>query len=452
MLFSLSEYLRKESNLKTLNSYTVLGNIPIWRIVRFNIRSQYVNELHKTINPKISFHLIVNLLLSLYQLIWIVIRRKHYENIIFPHPRLYLVNDNYLERLSDPLIEFSKIKSSYIIFERWQNGEHHKPRMHSKNCKYWDIIPFASLMMSKIFGNFIVRKYKSQIKGLLSELNEEFEVTKSTEGLIIRELSNFLISYHLSAPILKACKPKRIFMAPRSTFDYIIVYAKKHGIKTYELQHGITLGATKLYSGEYNEEIDPDYFLTFGEGNISNHFGIPVEKIKNMGFAYGNYLAELTKNNANHNSQRIIVISDPQITDQLLSIVKILATEYTDWTFDFRCHPQEALNKDQKELIESIPNIVEVSNKEESFATLNKYPIVIGENSSVLFEALFLKKRVGRLNFNGLKVRTDSKIQGGYVVNSVEDFKVLVEDENLSIPNPQQLYSEFNPDIVNNLE
>lgn len=448
---SFEEYLRKEQRLKTLDTYTIFDNIPIWRIVRTRIRGEFINSPDKTIGAKITPKLLVNVLISFIQLSNIIIKRKRVNNIIFSHPRLFKVEGKYIERLSDPVIDYSDIKYSYIIFERWQNGIHKKPRVHQEKCKYWDFIPFISLIISKLFSQIIVKKYKNQIKELISELSLEFEISEKIKSEIIRELSNFIISYRLAYPILNACSAKRVFVAPRSTFNYIIAYGKKHDVTSYELQHGITLGQTKLYSGVYHNDFDPDYFLTFGKGNISNYFGMPIDKIINIGYAYGHYITNMQKENLTH-SNRILVISDPQITEPLLKTVLLFAKKHPEWEFDFRCHPQEALNLYQKNIIRNQSNIHEVDNDGESFLTINKYPIVIGENSSVLFEAMFLNKKVGRLNFNGLNVALDSKIQGGFIINSIDDFDIFIKESNLIGHNYPLLYSEFESKTVNNLK
>lgn len=451
MDLSLNEYLKKESKLKKIDSFTIFGGIPIWRIVRSKMRGELLNERDKTVGAKISMQLFVNVLTSFIQLTKIVVRRKHIDNIIFPHPRLFKIGDIFIERLSDPIIEYSNIKKSYILFERWQNGIHQKPRMHSDKCIYWDFIPFFALTFSRLFDGVVTKKYTNHIKGLVSDLSKEFDVTDEMIKDIRRELSCFIISYKLSSPILKACSPKRVFLAPRTTFNYVIALGKKKNFKSYELQHGITLGQTKLYSGEYNDAIDPDYFLSFGKGNVSNLFGIPLEKIKNIGYAYGCYIKDLQKGD-NDQENRILVISEPQISEILLDTIGVLAKLHGDWEFDFRCHPQESLNKKQKEFIKSQPNIHEVDTIGESFSVINKYPIIIGENSSVIFEALFLRKQVGRLNFNGLHVDTDSAIQGGVIINSIEEFDSFIKSQPSEYNDTLSLYSEFNPDTVNNLE
>lgn len=451
MNLTLKEYLIKESRLKGIDSFTILGGIPIWRIVRSKMRGELLNERDKTVGAKISIGLFANVLTSFIQLTKIVVSRKHVDNIIFPHPRLFKIGDIFIERLSDPVIEYSNIKKSFILFERWQNGIHQKPRMHSDKCIYWDFIPFFALIFSRLFDGIITKKYTNHIKGLVSELSKEFDVTDEMIKDIRRELSCFIISYRLSNPILKACSPKRVFLAPRTTFNYVIALGKKNNYKSYELQHGITLGQTKLYSGEYHDAIDPDYFLTFGKGNVSNLFGIPLERIKNIGYAYGRYIEDLQKGNSDQKN-RILVISEPQISETLLDTIGILAKLHGEWDFDFRCHPQESLNKKQKEFIKSNPNIHEVDTIGESFSVINKYPIIIGENSSVIFEALFLRKKVGRLNFNGLHVDTDSPIQGGVIINSIEEFDSFIKSQPSDVNDSLSLYSEFNPDTVNNLE
>ena len=117
-----------------------------------------------------------------------------------------------------------------------------------------------------------------------------------------------------------------------------------------------------------------------------------------------------------------------------------------------RCHPQERISIEGLKLIESFKNIIVVDNKQESFCTLAKYQTIVGENSSVLYEAMSFNKKVGRLNFGGLRVVQNEKLYGGYIINCVKDFDVFMYSTYDDRNDVKEVYSEFKSEIVDNLK
>lgn len=65
-----------------------------------------------------------------------------------------------------------------------------------------------------------------------------------------------------------------------------IIAAHQCGLMVLEFQHGITMGVTTLYAGQYDAVADPDYFLVFSEFWRGNQFAIPQDRITNIGWAY----------------------------------------------------------------------------------------------------------------------------------------------------------------------
>ena len=62
-----------------------------------------------------------------------------------------------------------------------------------------------------------------------------------------------------------------------------------------------------------------------------------------------------------------------------------------------------------------------VDNKIESFCALSQYECVIGENSTVMYEAMSMCKKVGRLNYGGFCVKETDLIHGGTKINSHDE-------------------------------
>ena len=143
-----------------------------------------------------------------------------------------------------------------------------------------------------------------------------------------------------------------------------------------------------------------------------------------------------------------MAISEPHISQVFVSTLILIAEAYPQYIIHIRCHPQEKLAKNTLERISIFDNIKIVDNTCESFCTLSQYTSIIGENSSVLYEAMSLHKKVGRLNFNGLKVIESAIIHGGFKINSVEDFNTFMSQPYNDENDSKDVYSDFNIDAI----
>lgn len=442
--YSLEECLAKEATILDRLEEITINSLPIWRLVRNTFRRKIVDDNSRSTVPIIKVtDVLRNFFLSFFGLLKIVLLGKSYSNVFFPHSRLFLVSNQYLERFSDPLIDYSEIGEDYIILERPQNGTHNKPRYHGNKVIYLDFIEIITRICLPVAQQIVSRKYKNQIDLLCKLLNSQFEEANvwKYKVLFSKIVAERLLQYHLTKIVLTRLNPKRIFLAHRETFNYVIAYAKKKGVMTIELQHGITVGETVLYSGRYDARIDPDYFFIFGESNIGPQFSMPIERLRNVGYAYKNYITDIGLNR--YPEHYVLAISEPRISDVMVNTLLLLAVSYPQYVIHIRCHPQEKLSEEMLDKISKYKNIEIVSNTYESFCALSQYSCIIGENSSVLYEAMSLHKKVGRINFNGLEVKETALIHGGFKINKVEDFETFMtkpySDENDS----KELYSDF---------
>lgn len=450
---NIEEYLKIENNLQNIDDEIIFNDIPIWRIIRLGFRWRYLNYKAKTINKEISpIHQLYNFFKSFISFINLLINRPHYDNLIFPHPRLYMVNNYFMDRLTDPLIDFSNIRKSYLILERHQNGIHKKPRLHSNKVIYLDFITDLSLILKVLIYPYIKLKYKKSVNNIFYKLAEAYNIDQSYCKMFYSYLSSFYISYCFISPILSALSPKRVFVVPNATFNYVTARCKKKGIKVYEIQHGITIGKTVLYSGKYCPALDPDYFLVFGKSSVSENFGIPLDKVINIGFAYKDYVKHIMHEQYDDNT--ILVLSEPDISTKIVDTLLLLTESNPNYIFHIRCHPQETISKQDIEKLKDKP-IQVIDNREESFIAISKYKNVLGENSSSVFEAISLGKKVARLNFNGFHSIIDGVYNIGMLINCVDDFtdfmaNTLIDENNVNRIN--NIYSDFNSDIVNCLD
>ena len=112
----------------------LIKKIPIWHIIRFRVRSKLARKIgrpSKTKKTKFALSTILqNFVNSYKQFRWLKHQQTEIENIIFAFPRLYKIQDSYVDKFTDPLIELSDLKRSYTIFQRYHSGQHHEPRIH----------------------------------------------------------------------------------------------------------------------------------------------------------------------------------------------------------------------------------------------------------------------------------------------------------------------------------
>lgn len=441
------DYLLLEQQVNDIGKPTIYG-VPLWKLVRTQFRWKYRDTRPFTVNPNIQFWEIVrNFLVSLIGITKLLICRKKYDNVFFPHPRLFFVNGKYMERFSDSLIESAGIQNSSIIFERHQNGIHKRPRFHSNIVVYLDLIDILTMIFSPLVKKRIIKKHKDSVFELYRKLDDAFHLNDTSYiDLFNSIVTQFVISKWLIKPVLSSVSPKRVFFAPRGTYNYAISLCKEKRITTIEMEHGIVLDKSDLYTGEYDIRIDPDYFLVFGADNIGNQYGIPLNRVVNVGFPFKDYIQNV--NHITFEDNVSIVISEPEITDKIIAVLIDIVKLYPQYVFHIRCHPQERLSKEQLDRIKEYDTIIVVDNTIESFSAINHYKTVIGEISSVLFEAMSLHKKVGRLNFGGLVSRETEQLHGGIIINSPQEFDLFMKSLYSDESDSKDLYSDFQPDVL----
>lgn len=383
-------------------------------------------------------------LISFFQILWLIISNKKYHNFIFSFHRIEKVNDLYVEKFTDPLIDFSNIGESYIIFEQGRNGNHRKPRIHNKKVIYTDAIDMICIDYSK-------RKYGQYFKKHNKEFGLLFESIEKTFPDIIYDkefIKKTVLRRTLETKIYKYLFEKlniNAFFAPsRNNFLPIIPAAKHCNITIYELQHGITYGESVTYSGYRDPMFTPDYFLAFGNMSKTDKYGIDVEKIKVIGFAFNDYLRLINKNDSTISSSDVLLVSDPNISDKMISVCLILAEANPSIHFYYRAHPAEFLTEVQKKKLLTLQNIHLDDNTVNLLVVLQRFTHVLGENSTAIYEALSMGKKVGKLYMEGLTPKDIDKDDPDYFWR-IEDAGSFKEFINASPEAKKQrkIYSKF---------
>ena len=440
----IKEICKKERDC--LFSEETIVNIPIWRIVRYNSRLYYVNKVtgYVASSPHHKSSRVGKPKLKLFSGFWRYILKKDIS-VIFPFNRLVFYDNHYIDKFTDPVIVESFLKDcSYIIVDPpAYSGKY--ARINRKNTlSEENRTPLQQLL--KYYFKFITPiQYGNVINRLFKKTKNVFELPDEQITYYYNQISVFLAKYYYYYFWFKVLKPSRVFIVFREGYFPQIAACKRLNIPVAEFQHGITLDATISFAGEYDQRIDPDYFLVFGEYWKGPQFGMPLDRIVNIGWAYSKYLQKSLSKNTKKRNNEVLVISSPEISDSVLDTLQELSKYNGDFSFDIRLHPCESYNESQQQKLMSISKAQVVNNKTDSALVLPTYKYVVGENSSVIYEALSSGCKVGMLNMCGLRppIELPGIKENFFIINNCGDFENFLNDEFEQSASKAEFYSEF---------
>lgn len=427
-----------------------ISKIPVWSVLKYDIRRKYLlkNGFCESLQSSKSKIDIIESSRGLFQSFCgfhkQLLKPTISDNFIMGFSRLDYIEDKYIDRFIDPVVEMSNLKDNYICFEYGRVGIHRQPRKNIERVIYTDYIYMLSFFIGYVMAfAFLCVNYHS-IRIFRKKIIDASSLALSLLWLA-RKIVEFKANVAIFSILLSRVKAKRVFGVSRILFKHVAFAAKKKEIPVYEFQHGITLGNTELYSGNYIQKIDPDYFLAFGESCPKDVFGIPSEKVINIGWAFNSYLKKISRKKKKENC--CLVISEPQITNQIIDVTLLLAKKYPQINFHIRRHPQESFTEEQKGRFSNIENVSDQTNDVNSFVVSMEYDYIIGENSTVLFEGLSLGKKIARLNICELHPSLRKSDDSFYYIDSLEDFGYYLKAPYKTPKEP--IYSKFNSELFN---
>ncbi len=428
---------------------TIFG-FPIFRIIRFDARTHFLKSktghTNRTKPVKPNFkQLIIFFLLSAFQLFTLIFRRDFKKkNVFFAFPRLYKIENEYFDRFTDPIIALEQIKEDVLIFQRSLSGNYFLPRMHKERVVYTDFIYLTSKILAIVFIPIFSLFYYNKTYKTFRKAKKIYSIKFIK---LIVALNTFVLEYFFYRIIYYSIKPNNVFLVNREIFFPQLLASKKLNIPVFEFQHGITRGETALYTGTFNRNSDPDKFLVFGTSWIKPFFGLPEDRIVNIGWSYNQFVKNLIHDVQLLDNFSFLVISSPAITQKILDFI-LKGIEFDQrFKFNLRLHPQEALDSKQLNLINANKNVTIVDNEIDSIISISEHQIIIGDNSSVLYEALSIGKKVARINMLGIFSR-DIVTDKTFGLSIISEFKDLVNLAELDLSSESNIndkvYSDFN--------
>lgn len=437
----LEKLYRKEKELQ-LDDVQIKG-IPLWRVVRYYTRLHYINAQvgyvattgkQMGVGPK---------RLKLFSGFWNYLFKKDLT-LLFTFNRLVKNKGQYLDKLTDPVVEESFIKeSNYVIIDP-PNYVGDYPRIHKEHTVSNERRTVSMQLLKHMLMLICPLLYNNKVKQLFNKAKVPFELPDSFVNKYYSSLAVFLTEYYYYKFWLLMMKPRRVLLVFRGGYFGLIAACKSLSIPVAEFQHGITLDKTVSYTGDYDQRIDPDYFLTFGSYWKSHNFGMTEERTFCIGWAYSQMMKREQVENEKIKGTALVV-SSPEISDMVLDALSLLSQWNPQVKYHIRLHPSESYNEEQRGKLANIPQAELVDNSNDSATVLPLYEFVLGENSSVLYEALSIGCRVGLLKICGLCPPVDKPgiNSSFYIIEKPVDYLSFFNGRKENSSNNEFYYSDF---------
>lgn len=427
-----------------------IAGFKVYNLIRFKVRNSYLKFYGYNFVEKYegANYLTVakSFIVSSFQILKILIGRKKYKIMFYPFLRLDSVNGMFLDKFTDPIIDICKIKD-FIIFERGRRGYHQKPRLHGGKVVYTNLIDTTADIFAIILRRYFVKRYKREIEGLFRSIDIVMEGVEYNKSYIINRIIYEMFYIKTFEKLLRRMEIKKIYAPSRSNIACLTYAARKNNIVVSEFQHGITYGETALYSGRRESDFVPDYFLAFGNTPPRNVYGIDESKIYNIGWAFQDYLDSINTGEVVSEND-VLVISGPCLTDKILDATIRLATLFPAIQFVVRPHPAEVVTDAHRTLAAKYPNISWQDPKVNIAVAMKQYNHLIGENSTVLYEALTYGKKVARICFDGFAPRylTPEDEECFWKVSDKASFEAFINGK-VEDKKSMKIYSKFDKEL-----
>lgn len=443
----LADFSNKEQGLG-LFELTING-LYVYGFLCRELRKRFL-EKKNSIADKDSINIVKKksakyVLLSFLRLLILYIFKRPIDTFVYSFYRVDKVGSVFLDKFSDPLIDFSFIKENYIMFEKSNNYEHKKPRAHHSKVVYTDYIEQKAIHYAK--RNLEIYKSEHSVElGVLWEKLDALmgDVSYNKDWTVTRLLRDIWMMNFYRGFFIKH-KIKRFIAPCRAAFLPHMYVCKELGIPVFELQHGYNYSMDSITCiGYYNTHFVPDYFLSYGEIKNSERYGIEQNRIVNIGWAFSDYIKEFLSSDV-FSQNHVLVITNNLSINSLFKFIEILAREFPMITFGIRLHPLARMTEFAHQVVQNNKNIIIRDNSINIALELNKYQMIIGDNSTVLAEALNLGKKVGKISFESIIPLYSSEEEKNAVweISGEASFRVFVDSApktGLSF----KLYSPFN--------
>lgn len=388
-----------------------ISNVYIWKLIRVRLINEIMLEFSlydvahskKKLDKKLILGNVIKKILR---------EEKKSENIIFTHDRFFLDGTIYKEI------------HTYDLCDKLNNVEVVYPISTSKkfiNTNYnFSVIESFDFVVSKFKKKVLKNKveFSKYFLKILEQLKNELE--NELNGIIVNILEineikkvykTFVNEKKYYKKYLNKKKSKKIYLVCSYGKEGLIAAAQELGIEVIEIQHGVMNKYHLGYHFPHNSEIPyfPDKLLMFGEYWYKN-INIPLkqEKIEFVGYPYLEKQLDKYRNKLQEKENQVLFISQGTIGKELTKKAIEFAKENLDKKIIIRLHPGEfsRWKTEYQVLYENrhLKNIeISDNNKKNLYEYLFESRYIFCVYSTVIYEAIYLGKKVGILNLPGIE-------------------------------------------------
>lgn len=399
------DFLEKEISLG-MWEYMTEEKLPMWAFIRNNValrmqreKNSYNNVIHSP--TKVIDHTIKYFHEHLRTFAELFFKNNGDYDAFFLIPGHYLIHsENNDERLDRITGAFYPLFENNLVFQIPHQGFFFR---QIKNISSKDVFFYSSIsILARIVALLPISKINAEERTNVHVLAKKAEVI--SKGVISKEeainqlnkqLRKRCFYNYFAKKLAKKIPGKKAFLHCGCYLGinaFFIHALHRHGFTVIEPQHGYIGSNHCAYN--YPQEIKtipevnsvfPDVYLSFGD-EWGKKISIP-SKIIPVG---NKYLEEYVKDiqlDATEDCFDILVVSQGSVTQKMVNVAKVLSKAFPEKNIIFKLHPGEVPFLGRYNDLKNYTN-VEIKGFEPIFPLINSAKIIVGYNSTTLFEAL----------------------------------------------------------------
>ncbi len=389
-----------------LLDFKTYDDVPIWMIGRFYLLYRVVGG--KVFHYQSPDH---NRRISL-KMISFVLRAMTYNFVhqrIFKNKQIYLYTTNrktfleneFYNRYVDPFYEMFP-EETVVMEQALLDWEWPFPR-RNKDVYFDTLGRIGSEIKGRCFNRRDDRAVGEMLNYFCARARAIMGITISREELIKIDQSivRMIAVMRNQAEWFgrRLSNRTKVVITVGAGFPYYYFFnkmLKRKGIISIELQHGYITKNNIMYNYAKNIVSDdrvaaglPNYIFTYGEW-WNTQMNCPIEKVS-IGNPYHDLCVKGLRRK-NRNTKSILVIGIGENTEKSVVLAAQLADHLKEYQICFRPHPGERENALRTIKNENLS--VEIDDQVDLYTSLASRSIVVGEVSTVLFEAAGIVDRI----------------------------------------------------------
>ena len=322
-----------------------VDNIKLWQVLRWELFSLITKEIFKfdeAHGNSNKFHKFKQIPKMLYNSIFnSAMFSRDYEVLVFPHERVRLVDNKYIDIYTNNLVKSLKEKGkNLLVLEKPCIQKHYIEKQGY--IKYLD----DSILYSNIVSGFAkdaIDENDNFLKSIEQNLKVLFDINIDLIKICNAKLKTFKAYYDYYIILLKRLKPKEIYVIVSYAYPWLIKAAKELNIRVIELQHG---AYSKYHLGYcYKKDSKLEYFpdeLWVWNQYWKDLIWLPInqDNIKIYPFTYQDNEIKKYKSMTKTKNQ-VVVLSQGTISNQMAKIILNNFDFFQDKIIKYKLHPGE---------------------------------------------------------------------------------------------------------------